>query len=398
MQCIPADESDVYELVAETSVLTVCAIDDSRHLEFLLERADPEHVSFMQTPTWGRIKATWRAESIGWFAEGELVGTALVLFRDLPTALLGRRPLAYIPEGPTVDWFGSGRRAADWIEPLVAYLRRAKAFSVKLGPKLPTRRWSAATVRAGMADPARTGFTGLPEDAAWTEAARLVLELGALGWRREGSTDHGIADMQPRHFLRLPLEGRTEAEVLAGFSQQWRRNVRASERAGVKVWRAGPEDLPVFHAMYVETARRDGFIPRPLEYFQQMFREVLAADPDGMRLYLAGADGVASAGATMIRFGRRACFSYGASTTERRNLRASNAVQWGMVQDCLSDGMEYYDMRGVGETLDPEHPMFGLLRFKLGTGCEVIEYPGEYDLALNRILHSAMRIYMRLAH
>lgn len=376
--------------------LGVRAIGEGAHRRFLLEKAPAEQVSFLQTPEWGRVKSAWRPESLGWFSGSELVGTALVLHRDLPALPpLGRRSLAYLPEGPTVDWFGSGRRVVDWIGPLTDYLRSTGVFSVKLGPKVVARRWTAESVKAGMADPARASFAELPADEAYPEARRLVDELEALGWRREALSSHAISDVQPRHFLELPLRGRTPADLFAGFNTQWRRNVRTAERAGVKVWRAPVEDLPAFHAMYVETARRDGFTPRPLPYFQLMFRELLAADPDGIRLYLAGADGVPAAGATMVRLGRRAWFGYGAGTTERRELRASNALQWQMIQDCLEDGLDCYDLRGIGATLDPDRPMFGLLRFKVGTGGETVEYPGEYDLALHRPLALALRIYLR---
>jgi lipid II:glycine glycyltransferase (peptidoglycan interpeptide bridge formation enzyme) len=378
--------------------LRVRAIDERAHTRFLLAAADAsgvERISFLQWPAWGRVKSAWRPESLGWYSGSELVGTALVLHRDLPALpLLGRRSLAYIPEGPSVDWFGSGRAVADWISPLIDYLRSAGVFSVKLGPKLVTRRWTSASVRAGMADARHASFADLPADTTYPEAQRLIDELEALGWCRQNASGQGIADVQPRYFLELPLRGRDSVELFAGFNAQWRRNVRIAERAGVKVWRASVDDLPVFHAIYVETARRDGFTPRPLPYFQLMFRELLAADPDGIRLYLAGADGVPAAGATMVRFGRRAWFGYGASTTERRELRASNALQWQMAQDCLDDGLDCYDLRGVGGTLDPEHAMFGLLRFKIGSGAETVEYPGEYDLALNRPLALAMRIYL----
>ena len=384
------------EAPGESGDLRVRTIEAAAHRRFLLEAAAAERVSFLQTPAWGGVKSAWRPESLGWFLGSELVGTALVLHRDLPRLpLLGRRSLAYIPEGPTLDWFGSGRAVADWIIPLTGYLRSVGVFSVKLGPKVVARRWTAETVKAGMADPARASFADLPADENLSEARRLVEELEALGWRREALSDHGISDIQPRHFLELPLRDRTPADLFAGFNTQWRRNVRIAERAGVKVWRASADDLPEFHAMYVATARRDGFTPRPLAYFERMFRTLLADDPDGIRLYLAGIDGVAAAGATMVRFGRRAWFGYGASTTERRELRASNALQWQMLQDCLEDGLDCYDLRGVGGTLDPAHPMFGLLRFKVGTGGETVEYPGEYDLALSRPLALAMRIYLR---
>lgn len=378
--------------------LQVCAIDAERHRRFLLETAAAAEVraSFLQSPAWGRVKSAWRPESIGWFSESaELVGTALVLHRDLPALpLLGRRSLAYIPEGPTVDWFGSGRDVAAWIRPIIAYLRGRGVFSVKLGPKVVARRWAAASVKAGMADAGYVCFADLPADQDNLDAGRLIDELEALGWRRQCLSGHGITDVQPRHFVEIPLRGRTSDEVFASFNAQWRRNVRLADRAGVKVWQASIEDLPAFHAIYLETAERDRFLPRPLSYFQRMFSELLAADPDGIRLYFAGADGIPLAGASMVRFGRRAWFGYGGGSSARRDLRAANALQWQMIQDCLEDGLDYYDLRGVGETLSPEHAMFGLLRFKIGTGGETVEYPGEYDLALNRPLALALRIYL----
>lgn len=382
--------------------LALRPIDEAAHLGFLLGHADPESVSFLQSPAWGRVKTAWRAESLGWFEDARLVGTALVLHRDLPRLPgLGRRSLAYLPEGPTVDWFGAGRRAADWLGPLVAHLRAGGAFGVKMGPKLVGRAWDAAAVKTGMADPAVTAFAGLPGTFRNASTARrLADELHLLGWRRHSAPGDGIVDAQPRHFVRVPLTGRDTATVRSSLDAQWRRNTRIAERAGVTVWQAGAAELPTFHDLYVETARRDAFTPRPRAYFELMFRELRAADPDSVRLYLAGADGTAAAGAIMVRLGGHAWFAYGASAAERRELRASNALQWRMIQDCVEDGMDFYDLRGVAETLDPGHRMFGLLRFKIGTGGEIVEYPGEYDLALvpllDRLVRGGMAVRTRL--
>lgn len=376
------------------------AIEESAHLGFLLDQPDPESVSFLQSPAWGRVKSAWRPESLGWFEGTRLVGTALVLHRDLPRlGPLGRRSLAYLPEGPVVDWFGSGRGAADWLRPLAGYLKAGGVFSIKMGPKVVGRVWAATAVKAGMADSTVRTFAELPDPHRDGQAAqRLAAELRSLGWRRRGLDGDGIADTQPRHFLRIPLADRDATAVRSGLNTQWRRNIRLAERAGVKVWQADAARLPVFHELYVETARRDGFTPRPLAYFERMFRELHAATPDGVRLYFAGVDGAASAAALMIRFGACAWFAYGASSTRHRELRASNAVQWQMIQDCIDDGMKYYDPRGIAETLDPDHPMFGLLRFKIGTGGEVVEYPGEYDLALVPAFDRLVRVFLALHH
>ena len=60
---------------------------------------------------------------------------------------------------------------------------------------------------------------------------------------------------------------------------------------------------PQFHPLYVETAERDGFTPRPLSYFTTMFAALQAEDPDRIRLYLAHHEGDLVAATTWVRVG-----------------------------------------------------------------------------------------------
>ena len=78
--------------------ITVRPISAEDHLAFTLERGS---ASFLQTPAWGKVKNQWRAESLGWFDGNQLIGAGLVLYRQLPKL---RRYLAYLPEGPVLDW------------------------------------------------------------------------------------------------------------------------------------------------------------------------------------------------------------------------------------------------------------------------------------------------------
>src|SRR5205807_8484476 len=116
--------------------LTVGAISAAEHVAFVqVQRA----VSFLQTPAWAGVKSEWRSESLGWFSGSELVGAALVLHRPVP--LLPKRTLAYLPEGPVIDWTGD---VGAWLNPLVALLKARGAFAVRLGPPVRADTWSAA--------------------------------------------------------------------------------------------------------------------------------------------------------------------------------------------------------------------------------------------------------------
>ena len=370
--------------------LAVRTISAAQHREFL---AAQRSASFLQTPAWGEVKQDWRRESIGWYRGEDLVGAGLVLYRSLPRV---RRYLAYLPEGPVLDW--SAPDLADSLQAMSAHLRRAKAFGVRMGPPVRVRSWTADTVKSALADSARRRLGDVPPDARSALADSVSATLRACGWRSQSSED-GFAAGQPRYVFQLPLADRTEDDVLAGMNQQWRRNIKKAAKAGVEVTRAEPAqqpaDLRAFHALYVQTAERDGFTPRPLGYFERMFTALDADDPDRIRLYLARHEGELVAATTWVRVGRHTWYSYGASSTAKRDVRGSNAIQWQMIRDAIAVGADVYDLRGITDTVSADDPHAGLIQFKVGTGGEAVEYLGEWDLPLSRPLYAAFDLYMR---
>ena len=228
----------------------------------------------------------------------------------------------------------------------------------------------------------------------------MVAQLHELGWKPQ-SVHGGFSAGQPQFNFQIPLvtrgeesRPRTEAEVLAGMNQQWRRNIKKADKAGVEVVRGDVTDLKAFHDLYVHTAERDHFTPRPLPYFQTMYDALLAEHPDRIQLWLARHEGELAAATIAIRVGTHAWYSYGASSTEKRDVRASNAVQWAMIQHAMAAGAEVYDLRGITDTLDADDPHVGLIQFKVGTGGEAVEYAGEWDLPLNRPLYKAFQLYL----
>ena len=381
-------------LVAVVS-MTVRTLSPEEHLAFLRDRvAAGGSASFLQTPAWGAVKPEWRAESIGWVLDGQVVGAALVLYRQLPKV---RRFLAYLPEGPVIDWEADDLAA--WLAPMAGHLRSQGAFGIRIGPPVVTQRWSAAQVKDGIADPAVHSLTDLAPEERSRSGARVVSQLHDLGWRPQ-SVVGGFAAGQPQFVFQVPLrtpEGapRSEDDVLAGMNQQWRRNIKKAAKSGVEVETGAPADLKAFHELYAHTAERDHFTPRSLSYFQTMVEALSAEDHDRIRLYLARHEGDLVAATLWIRVGAHTWYSYGASSTEKRDVRGSNAVQWQMIRDALAAGADVYDLRGITDTLDEDDSHVGLIRFKVGTGGQAVQYAGEWDLPLNRAIYSAFDLYMK---
>jgi lipid II:glycine glycyltransferase (peptidoglycan interpeptide bridge formation enzyme) len=262
-----------------------------------------------------------------------------------------------------------------------------------MGPPVRVRRWSAGTIKAAIADDAIASLTQVPPDSIDEDGAHVRQLLATQGWASL-ATDDGFSAGQPQFVFQVPLTGRTPDVVLAGMNQLWRRNIKKAAKLGVDVTLGTTADLPSFHALYVETAKRDGFTPRPLSYFQQMFTALLGEDSDRIRLYLAHHEGDLVAATTWVRVGAHTWYSYGASSTDKRDVRGSNAIQWRMINDAIGAGADVYDLRGITDTLASDDPHIGLIQFKVGTGGEAVEYVGEWDLPLSRLVYKAFSLYM----
>jgi len=368
-------------------VLTVRTISPDRHVLF---NASQPSVSFLQTPAWGQVKSEWKNESLGWFDEQDrLVGAGLVLYRQLPKV---KKYLAYLPEGPTIDW--DAEDIGVWLSPLAEHVKAAGAFGIRVGAPVVVRRWRADTIKAAIADERIPRLSeAIPDEVNHTHT-HLRDSMRELGWRPPDE-EAGFAAGQPRFVFQLPIAGRTPDELLAGMNQLWRRNIKKAAKLGVTVRQGDRDDLARFHPLYVETAERDQFTPRPLTYFETMWDALRAEDPDRIRLYLAEHEGDLVAATTWVRVGGHAWYSYGASSTAKREVRGSNAIQWQMIQDAVAAGCTVYDLRGITEGLESDDPHLGLIQFKVGTGGEAVEYLGEWDLPLNALLYKAFDVYMK---
>lgn len=370
--------------------LRVRPLSRAEHLSYI-ERLPS--ASFLQCPSWADVKAGWTSESIGWeSSDDQLVGAGLVLFRQIPRV---KRYLAYLPEGPLLDWQPGDLDS--WLEPMLAHLRSRKAFTVKMGPPVVVRRWWSDTIKDALKENTGPGrrLKDVPADIEDDAALKIAEQLRAMGWSQREAAGAGFGDYQPRYVFWLPLEGRTLDDVWSGLNQLWRRNIRKAEKAGVQVTVGDRDDIPAFHQLYLETAQRDGFTGRPLSYFTRMYDAMTTENPDRLRLYLAHHDGRLHAATLALRVGEHVWYSYGASSTDGQELRPSNAVQWRMIQDAHGAGARVYDLRGMSDTLDPDDHLFGLLRFKVGTGGEAVEYLGEWDYPLSPVLHKAFQAYLK---
>lgn len=369
-------------------------ISSAEHQAFLIYRSDLDP-SFLQSPSWGEVKkGAWRSHSIGFF-EGsdnpekmELVGTALILARKAPKL---NKYFFYIPEGPTL----SAEKYELALNVLTKYAKKEGAFALRIGPMIIKARWEADLIKSALADESITSLNVITPSYVNPVAHTLQQILEAKGFTPSNNDAEGFGTGQPRFLYQLPIKDKSRDELLSGFNQLWRRNIKKSENEGVQVRVGTREDLGEFHRIYVETAARDKFTPRPLSYFHQMWDAFNndSSEPD-LVLFIARWNNEVVAASIYIELGFHTWYLYGASSTLGREARPSNALQWTMMERSLHKGAHVYDLRGITATLDKNNPHAGLLQFKVGVGGRAVEVLGEWDYSINPLLYLAFRAYL----
>lgn len=372
-------------------------ISAADHADFL---AQHPRSSFLQNPRWPQVKTGWRGESLGAFDGDRLVAATLVLHRRLPipaaVPMLGRKSLAYLAEGPVFD--AEDVDLAALLPVLTEHITRQGAFLIRMGLPGVTRRWAAQDVRRTLAAGEHRAISELEPLMTDDGAAAIRAQLTELGWQAPGESEDFEAG-QPQFQARIPLVDDDGAAldvdaVLARMDQSSRRQTRKSTRSELTITTGGEDELPAWQALYEETAERDDFTGRPLSYFQRMFRELNAAPDTQCTLYFAHHEDTLLAAAIYVRQGKFAWYVYGASSPAERKRYAPRALQLRQIEDALEAGCHWYDLGGLSPSLDPEHPLAGLTRFKTTMGADVVQTYGEWDYPVNRLLAKAFTVYM----
>jgi peptidoglycan pentaglycine glycine transferase (the first glycine) len=296
----------------------------------------------LQSWAWGELKARF-----GWEVQRVAVGgaSAQVLYRRLPGGL---GSLAYVPRGPAADW-------ADG--PAVQALLGA------VGPEAQRRRAVCLKIEPNQ-----------QEDAA---PASVLRRLGCR------PSPHAV---QPRRTLLVDLDAEPEA-LLQHMKQKTRYNVRLAARKGVTVRHGGESDHAAFYRLMEATARRDAFAIHSEEYYRAADRLLVRAGHGCMLLAEHG--GELLAGLVALAFGGTACYMYGASSDESRNLMPTYLLQGEAMLWARGHGCRSYDLWGVPDedeaTLEAQFEgrndgLWGVYRFKRGFGGRLVRTVGAWDL------------------
>jgi len=164
----------------------------------------------------------------------------------------------------------------------------------------------------------------------------------------------------------------------AGFKPKTRYNLNLAEKKGVRV--RASRDVATFAQLAANTGKRQQIHLPGTAYYQAAID--LFGPGDEVRLYLADHEGETLAGIMVFRFGTTAYYLFGGSSDNKRELMPNYLLHWQAMLDFKTLGCDSYDWWGIPEEPAPDHPWFGLYRFKTGFGGETVRYAGLYEHVL----------------
>lgn len=177
---------------------------------------------------------------------------------------------------------------------------------------------------------------------------------------------------------------KSEHALMSDMAPKTRYNIRLSLRKGVRVRRAGPDEIGVWYELYRETCGRNRIVLNSREYFETvMGTQVRGSSNAEVELLIAELNSVPLAAMILVYSGPRATYLYGASSSSSRNYMATYALQWEAIRSAKQRGSTEYDMFGVAPCPDPSHPLYGLYRFKTGFGGYLFHRMGCWDYPLD---------------
>ncbi len=292
----------------------------------------------------------------------------LVLFQDIGDG----RKVGYVPYGPTIE--PAEDMQGLFLEELSESLRpflNSKSVMLRydLSWESPWAKDSSCYIDGN--------WLGPPAK----QNQELRINFNTYNWNLKKAN----TNILPKDTLFIDLR-KDEIRLLKDMKRKTRYNIRLSQRKGVKVRKAGMNDISLWYELYKETCVRNGMYLDEQDYFENVFstNAGFTNSPAKVDLLIAELDDAPLAAMFLVCSGRRATYLYGASTSAYRQCMASYALQWEAIKRAKKIGCTEYDMFGIAPNPDPAHPMYGLYRFKTGFGGKIFHRMGCWDYPLSQ--------------
>lgn len=296
----------------------------------------------IQSYEWGefRKKTGQKVERIGFFKDGQLKKAMTITFHELP---LLNKTVGYFPKGFDPD--------KDQIATLEQLANKHKAIFIKLEP------------------------------AVLKSLEQSHNEHKTVNFLKNYQVEEGRSLFTPYTFqIDLTL---SEDKLMSNMTSKTRYNTRLAMKKGVTVFEDSSEKgLEDYLKVLNETTSRQAFYAHTPDYFRQMWQ--VFKDSNIMHILKASYENQVIVTWILFTFNDVLYYPYGASSSQHREVMASNLMMWEAIRFGQKHNCQLFDLWGaLGPNPDPKDPWFGFHRFKKSYGGRLVEHIGTYDLVYN---------------
>ncbi len=267
---------------------------------------------------------------------------------------------------------------------------------------------------------------GVMLDKEWIEAVKTevkkhncvfvkfepdVLKGLALEFQGQAFIDLGLRSGKPLFTpftFQLDLT-KPENELLAGMKPKTRYNIKLAEKKGVVVKEDNSDEaFEEFQKLTEETTARQRFFAHGRKYRQLMWQTMRKAGIARLLIARLKQSTIEQSNNLTILtawvlffFSGTGYYPYGASSSQNRELMASNLLAWEALKLAKKSGCKMFDFWGsLGPPPaggpDTKDPWYGFHRFKEGYGGKLVEFVGTWDLVLNPAIYTIYNIVDRI--
>jgi len=173
----------------------------------------------------------------------------------------------------------------------------------------------------------------------------------------------------------------SEEELLKNMKKRTRYSINKAQKDGVEIISStDSKDIEDFYKIYIETAKRQIFVPFSKDYVKKEFE--IFNKQGKIMLFFAKYKGEIITTAMIIYSNGSGFYHHGASIRSRSSITSSEYLQWGAILEAKKRGLKLYNFWGISPEENKNHPWTGVTQFKKGFGGFPEEYVPTQDYPL----------------
>ena len=183
----------------------------------------------------------------------------------------------------------------------------------------------------------------------------------------------------------------SEAEIVAGASQGFRRKLRKAEKADILITAtADSAAIREFCRLERLHAERQHYVAFSDEFLRKQFEAFRAGGE--VLIYTASMGDETLAHNFMIFYGPEASYHYGVSSELGTRYSAAPLLHLKAMEEARKRGCVRYNLWGIVGREETSHRFYGVSEFKRSFGCEELRYTPAHDLVLKPLAYKVTEL------